>query len=99
MSRRREDHQIPSCGDCPRSGSPVGSWDTGCVDSQPGPAPKEQKPRLLQDGRDMFWSLAPLVLACIALAWWAGSCSFQLGGPKAGPAPEYDAPAALRADA
>src|SRR5438105_584909 len=26
----------------------------------PGPAPRPAKPRLLQDGRDMFWSLAPL---------------------------------------
>jgi hypothetical protein len=99
MSRLREEHQTPSCGDCPRSGSPTGSWDTGGVSSQPGPAPREQKPRLLQDGRDMFWSLAPLVLACIVLAGLVGMCSFQATGPKTGPAPSYDAPDALRADA
>ena len=67
--------------------------------SQPGPVPREPKPRLLQDGRDMFWSLAPLVVACIVLAGLVGMCSFQARGPKTGPAPEYDAPAALRADA
>jgi hypothetical protein len=54
---------------------------------------------LLQDGRDMFWSLAPLVVACIVLAGLVGTCSFQLGGPKTGPPPEIDAAAQLRADA
>lgn len=47
----------------------------------------------------MFWSIAPLVLACIVLAGVLGMCSFQPGGPVAGPAPDFDAPAALRADA
>lgn len=67
--------------------------------TQPGPAPKPAKPRLLQDGRDMFWSIAPLVLACIVLAGVLGMCSFQPSGPGKGPAPSYDARAALRADA
>jgi hypothetical protein len=53
----------------------------------------------LQDGRDMFWSMAPLVLACIVLAGMLGMCSFQPSGPGTGPAPSYDAPAALQADA
>lgn len=35
----------------------------------------------------------------MVLAGLVGMCSFQPRGPKAGPAPEYDAPAALRADA
>ncbi|ODQ92809.1 DUF4245 domain-containing protein [Mycolicibacterium holsaticum] len=69
------------------------------MSTQPPPAPKPAKPRLLQDGRDMFWSIAPLVLACIVLAGVLGMCSFQAGGPGAGPAPSYDAPAALQADA
>lgn len=47
----------------------------------------------------MFWSMAPLVLACVVLAGLLGMCSFQASGPGAGPAPDYDAPAALRADA
>ena len=29
---------------------------------EPAPAARPAKPRVLQDGRDMFWSLAPLVL-------------------------------------
>ncbi len=47
----------------------------------------------------MFWSLAPLVVACIALAAVLGMCSFAPGGPGPGPAPDYNAPAALQADA
>ena len=64
-----------------------------------GPAPKAAKPRLLQDGRDMFWSLVPLVVACIALAGLVGMCSFRPSGPGDGVVPTYDATAALRADA
>jgi hypothetical protein len=47
----------------------------------------------------MFWSIAPLVLACIVLAGMLGMCSFAASGPGKGPAPSYDAPAALQADA
>lgn len=47
----------------------------------------------------MFWSIAPLVLACIVLAGLAGTCSFHPGGNPAGPVPHYDAVAALKADA
>jgi len=54
---------------------------------------------LLQDGRDMFWSLVPLVVACVILAGIVGMCSFAPGGPASGPVPDYDAPAALQADA
>jgi hypothetical protein len=64
-----------------------------------GPAPKEAKPRVLQDGRDMFWSLAPLVVVCVVLAGLLGMCSFQGRGPSEGPAPAFDAAAALQADA
>lgn len=67
--------------------------------TQPAPAPRPPKPRLLQDGRDMFWSIAPLVIACIVLAGVLGMCSFAPNGPGKGPAPSYDAPAALQADA
>ncbi len=47
----------------------------------------------------MFWSMAPLILACIVLAGVLGMCSFQAGGPAEGPVPAYDAPRALQADA
>lgn len=47
----------------------------------------------------MFWSIVPLVLACVALAGLAGTCSFQPGGITAGPVPSYDAVVALNADA
>ena len=47
----------------------------------------------------MFWSIAPLVAACIILAGVLGMCSFAPSGPGPGPAPDYDAPAALQADA
>jgi hypothetical protein len=47
----------------------------------------------------MFWSMAPLVIACIVLAGMLGMCSFQPNGPGKGPVPFYDAPAALQADA
>jgi hypothetical protein len=69
------------------------------VAAQAVPAPKPAKPRLLQDGRDMFWSIAPLVIACIVLAGVLGMCSFAPNGPGPGPTPNYDAPAALQADA
>ncbi|OBI87196.1 hypothetical protein BST16_21610 [Mycobacterium asiaticum DSM 44297] len=86
-------------GDSPRSRTPGWSWDTRGVTAEPQPTPKPAKPRLLQDGRDMFWSLAPLVIGCILLAGMVGMCSFQPGGTNRGTVPSYDAAAALRADA
>jgi hypothetical protein len=77
-------------------GQPIPPAD---VAAQAVPAPKPAKPRILQDGRDMFWSIAPLVIACIVLAGMLGMCSFQPNGPGKGPTPSYDAPAALQADA
>ncbi|OBK20307.1 hypothetical protein A5634_13030 [Mycobacterium asiaticum] len=67
--------------------------------SEPQPVPKPAKPRLLQDGRDMFWSLAPLVIGCILLAGMVGMCSIQPGGTNRGTVPSYDAATALHADA
>ncbi|KAA8966285.1 DUF4245 domain-containing protein [Mycobacterium sp.] len=67
--------------------------------SQPQPSAKPAKPRVLQDGRDLLWSLMPLVAACIALAGLAGMCAFAPGASNRGPVPSYDAAAALRADA
>ncbi|KMV21452.1 DUF4245 domain-containing protein [Mycobacterium heckeshornense] len=65
----------------------------------PAPVPKTAKPRLLQDGRDMFWSIAPLAVACILLAGLVGMCTFAPGGTNRGMVPTYDAASALRADA
>ncbi|GAB7144626.1 DUF4245 domain-containing protein [Mycobacterium riyadhense] len=67
--------------------------------AEPQPTPKPAKSRLLQDGRDMFWSLVPLVIGCILLAGMVGMCSIQPGGTNRGRVPFYDAAAALRADA
>ena len=47
----------------------------------------------------MFWSIAPLVVACIILAGLVGMCTFAPGGTNRGPVPSYDAAGALRADA
>jgi hypothetical protein len=77
------------------------------TDGAPGPAeplvgpppPKPAKPRILQDGRDMFWSLVPLVVMCVLLAGLVGMCSFGGRGPTEGPTPTYDAAVALKADA
>jgi hypothetical protein len=69
------------------------------VTSQPEPSAKPAKPRLLQDGRDMFWSIAPLVVACIVLAGVVGMCSFAPNGINRGPVPPYNAASALKADA
>jgi hypothetical protein len=69
------------------------------LDGYAVPAAKPAKSRLLQDGRDMFWSMAPLVVACIVLAGLLGMCSFAPTGPGPGPTPNYDARAGLQADA
>lgn len=62
------------------------------------PGPKPPKPRVLQDGRDMFWSLVPLIAVCILLAGLVGMCSFRPGAPSDGAAPTYDAVAGLKAE-
>jgi hypothetical protein len=63
------------------------------------PVARPAKPRLLQDGRDMFWSLAPLVLGCILLAGMVGMCSFAPRGTNKGQIPAYNVATALHADA
>lgn len=79
-------------------GDPAGVPPRG-LDLAGPPGPRPPKPRVLQDGRDMFWSLAPLVAVCVLLAGLVGMCSFRPGGPSDGPTPTYDAAGALRADA
>jgi hypothetical protein len=85
--------------DCPRRRSALWSWDTRDVTIEPQPTAKAAKPRLLQDGRDMFWSIVPLVVACVVLAGMAGMCTFAPGATNHGTVPSYDAAGALRADA
>lgn len=57
-----------------------------------------EKPRILQNNRDMVWSLVPLVLFCVIIAGIASQCSFSPGGPTSGPIPSFDVDAALKYD-
>lgn len=66
---------------------------TGILDIVP-----EKKPRILQNGQDMAWSLIPLVVACLIIAGIATQCSFSPGGPKQGPIPSFNAEEALKYD-
>ncbi|QEN13012.1 DUF4245 domain-containing protein [Mycolicibacterium sp. ELW1] len=86
---------VPEAGQPSRPGILAGV----STSSETGIPPREPKPRLLQDGRDMFWSLAPLIVACIVLAGLVGMCSVRPNSPRDGTPPPYDAAAALKADA
>lgn len=57
------------------------------------------KPRILNNNRDMVWSLIPLVIACLLIAGIASQCSLSPGGPTQGPIPNFDIDAALSLDA
>lgn len=57
------------------------------------------KPRILNNNRDMVWSLIPLVVACLIIAAIASQCTLSPGGPTQGPIPNFDADAALQYDA
>ena len=58
-----------------------------------------QKPRILNNNRDMALSLIPLLLVCLVLAAIYSSCSFSPGGAKEGPVPSFDIDDALGSDA
>jgi len=58
-----------------------------------------QKPRILNDYRDLIWSLIPLVLICVGFAALAGQCSVSAKGPTPGNIPHFDVTAALQDDA
>lgn len=58
------------------------------------------KPRILQDGRDLVWSLIPLLLIALVVAGISGSCSFGFGSSATNQnVPEFAVSAGLRADA
>lgn len=59
----------------------------------------QQKHRIFNDYRDLFWSLIPLVLAAIVLAGVASQCTVATNGPTQGQVPFFDADAALKSDA
>ncbi|MFI6868534.1 DUF4245 domain-containing protein [Nocardia sp. NPDC050406] len=58
-----------------------------------------QKPRIMNDYKDLFWSLLPLVLICLVIAGIASQCSFSAKGPTPGQIPNFDVKAALADDA
>ncbi|MCM6775960.1 DUF4245 domain-containing protein [Nocardia sp. CDC159] len=57
------------------------------------------KPRILNDYKDLFWSLIPLVLICVVFAAVAQQCSVSTNGPTPGKVPDFDLHDALRDDA
>ncbi|WP_345493152.1 DUF4245 domain-containing protein [Nocardia callitridis] len=57
------------------------------------------KPRILNDYRDLFWSLIPLVLIAVVFAGLASQCSFAGNGPTQGQIPKFDVHTALKSDA
>ncbi|MDL9938341.1 DUF4245 domain-containing protein [Gordonia sp. ABSL1-1] len=58
------------------------------------------KPRILTDGRDMIWSLIPLILVCGLVVMASGNCSVGLTGTAADDrTAAFDVENALKADA
>ncbi|MBF6330917.1 DUF4245 domain-containing protein [Nocardia transvalensis] len=53
----------------------------------------------MNDYRDLFWSLIPLVLICVVFAALASQCSLSTSGPTQGKIPNFDLSAALKDDA
>lgn len=53
----------------------------------------------MNDYRDLFWSLIPLVLIAVVFAGLASQCSFAAKGPTQGQIPHFDVQAALTSDA
>ncbi|MFC9996644.1 DUF4245 domain-containing protein [Nocardia sp. NPDC127526] len=58
-----------------------------------------QKPRILNDWKDLLWSLLPLVLICLVIAGVASQCTFTANGPTQGQIPHLDVDKALADDA
>lgn len=70
-----------------RRGGRVDTWDVS------------QKPRIMNDYRDLIWSLIPLLLICVVLAAVASQCTFSADGPTPGKVPTFDVQSALHDDA
>ncbi|MEV6278075.1 DUF4245 domain-containing protein [Nocardia sp. NPDC051832] len=58
-----------------------------------------QKPRILLNYKDLFFSLIPLVLIVVVFAGVASQCSFAAKGPTQGAIPHFDIKSALASDA
>lgn len=59
-----------------------------------------EKPRILNDSKDMVWSIIPLLVICAIIAGIAGSCSWGFGSDAAKQSvPSFDSAAAFTADA
>ena len=58
-----------------------------------------EKPRILQNSRDMLLSLIPLAILCIIIAGVAGQCDFSPGRPTPGAVPEFHPEKELPRDA
>lgn len=58
------------------------------------------KPRIMTDGRDMIWSLIPLLILCAVVAIASGNCSVGLKGDASDDrVPAFDVTTALATDA
>ena len=78
----------------------VGAGILAVVTTEPQPVPKPTKPRLLQDGRDMFWSHRAAGRGLHRARRHPRDVLVRTQRAQVpGPAPDYDAPAALQADA
>lgn len=55
-----------------------------------------EKPRILQDNRDIFLTLAVMVVMMVLTVGFTGLCSFNPGRPENGPVQEVDAGAFLQ---
>ncbi|MFT4087225.1 MAG: DUF4245 domain-containing protein [Gordonia sp. (in: high G+C Gram-positive bacteria)] len=60
----------------------------------------QAKPRILNDSRDLVWSLIPLLAIALLIAGLAGSCSWGFGTDAGKQViPSFDSETALRVDA
>ncbi|NLG46124.1 DUF4245 domain-containing protein [Gordonia sp. (in: high G+C Gram-positive bacteria)] len=58
------------------------------------------KPRILHDGKDLIWSLIPLMVIALVVAGVSGSCSWGFGDSATHQnVPTFDVKAGLQADA